>query len=255
MAEEGVKEVVLISQITTNYGLDIYGKRELARLLTELSKVEGIAWIRLHYAFPAGFPEDVLEVVASNPKVCTYLDIPLQHGSSKMLQSMRRGIDRPKTEKLLDKIRAKVPGIAIRTTMITGYPGETEEDFAELMGFVRTQRFDRLGVFTYSHEENTHAFQLADDVPDEVKEERANQLMELQQEISLELNQARIGKEMTVLVDKLESGTYFARTEFDSPEVDNEVLIDASQHYLRVGDMVTVKITGASEFDLTAEPV
>lgn len=255
LASQGVKELLIIAQDSTYYGLDIYGKRELARLLTELSKVEGISWIRLHYAFPAGFPEDVLEVIASNPKVCSYLDIPLQHGSTKMLQSMRRGIDRPKTEKLLDRIKAKVPGIAIRTTMITGYPGETEEDFRELMDFVRTQRFDRLGVFTYSHEENTHAYQLEDDVPEEVKEERANQLMELQQEISLELNQAKIGQELLVLVDKLESGTYFARTEFDSPEVDNEVLIDATQHYLRVGDMVTVKITGASEFDLTAEPL
>ena len=255
LASQGVKELLIIAQDSTYYGLDIYGKRELARLLTELAKVDGIAWIRLHYAFPAGFPEDVLEVIATNPKVCRYLDIPLQHGSSKMLQSMRRGIDRTKTEKLLDKIRAKVPGIAIRTTMIVGYPGETEEDYEELMDFVRKQRFDRLGVFTYSHEENTHAYKLVDDVPEALKEERANQLMELQQEISLELNQAKVGQKIQVLVDRLESGTYFARTEFDSPEVDNEVLIDASQHYLRLGDMVTVKITGASEFDLTAEPV
>ena len=255
LASQGVKELLIIAQDSTYYGLDIYGKRELARLLTELAKVDGIAWIRLHYAFPAGFPEDVLEVIATNPKVCRYLDIPLQHGSSKMLQSMRRGIDRAKTEKLLDKIRVKVPGIAIRTTMIVGYPGETEKDYEELMDFVRKQRFDRLGVFTYSHEENTHAYKLVDDVPEALKEERANQLMELQQEISLELNQAKVGQKIQVLVDRLESGTYFARTEFDSPEVDNEVLIDASQHYLRLGDMVTVKITGASEFDLTAEPV
>lgn len=255
LASQGVKELLIIAQDSTYYGLDLYGKRELASLLTELSQVEGIAWIRLHYAFPSGFPEDVLEVIATNSKVCSYLDIPLQHGSSKMLKSMRRGIDRPKTEALLAKMRAKVPGIAIRTTMITGYPGETEEDFNELMDFVRSQRFDRLGVFTYSHEENTHAYQLVDDVPEKVKEERANQLMELQQEISLELNQEKIGQEMRVLIDRLESGTYFGRTEFDSPEVDNEVLIDASEHYLRIGDMVTVKITGASEFDLTAEPV
>jgi len=255
LASQGVKELLIIAQDSTYYGLDLYGKRELASLLTELSQVEGIAWIRLHYAFPSGFPEDVLEVIATNSKVCSYLDIPLQHGSSKMLKSMRRGIDRPKTEALLAKMRAKVPGIAIRTTMITGYPGETEEDFNELMDFVRSQRFDRLGVFTYSHEENTHAYQLVDDVPEKVKEERANQLMELQQEISLELNQEKIGQEMRVLIDRLESGTYFGRTEFDSPEVDNEVLIDASEHYLRIGDMVTVKITDASEFDLTAEPV
>lgn len=255
LAKQGVKELLVIAQDSTYYGLDIYGKRELAKLLNELSAVEGIEWIRLHYAFPAGFPEDVLEVIATNPKVCTYLDIPLQHGSSAMLKSMRRGIDRPKTEALLDKIRKKVPGIAIRTTMITGYPGETEEDFNELMDFVRSQRFDRLGVFTYSHEENTHAFKLEDDVPEEVKEERANLLMELQQEISLELNLEKVGQEMPVIIDRLEAGTYFGRTEFDSPEVDNEVLIDASEHYLRVGDMVTVKITGATEFDLTAEPV
>jgi ribosomal protein S12 methylthiotransferase len=255
LASQGVKELLLIAQDSTYYGLDIYGKRSLAKLLEELAEVEGIEWIRLHYAFPAGFPEDVLEVIARHPKICNYLDIPLQHGSSNMLKSMRRGIDRIKTEALLVKIRKMVPGIAIRTTMITGYPGESEEDFNELMTFIQEQRFDRLGVFTYSHEENTHAFNLTDDVPEEVKEDRANQLMELQQDISLELNQEKIGQKMRVIIDKLESGTYFGRTEFDSPEVDNEVLIDASAHYLRVGDMVTVKITGATEFDLTAEPV
>ena len=255
LASQGVKELLIIAQDSTYYGIDLYGKRVLAKLLAELSEVEGIEWIRLHYAFPAGFPEDVLEVIASNPKINNYLDIPLQHGSTAMLKSMRRGIDRPKTEALLKKIRKAVPGIAIRTTMITGYPGESEEDFEQLMSFIREQRFERLGVFTYSHEENTHAYNLIDDVPEEVKEDRANQLMELQQEISLELNQDKIGKELKVLIDRLEAGTYFGRTEFDSPEVDNEVLINAEDHYLRIGDMVTVKITGASEFDLTAEPV
>lgn len=255
LASQGVKELLIIAQDSTYYGIDIYGKRELAKLLTELSKVDGIEWIRLHYAFPAGFPEDVLEVMATNDKICSYLDIPLQHGSSKMLESMRRGIDRPRTEALLKKIREKVPNIAIRTTMIAGYPGETEDDFNQLVDFIKSQRFERLGVFTYSHEENTHAYNLEDDVPEDVKEERLNQLMAIQQDISLELNQAKVGSEMLVLIDRLESGTYFGRTEFDSPEVDNEVLIDAAEHYLRVGDMVTVKITNATEFDLTAEPL
>lgn len=255
LAKKGVKELLIIAQDSTYYGLDIYGKRELAQLLTRLSEVEGIEWIRLHYAFPAGFPEDVLDVIATNPKICKYLDIPLQHGSSRMLKAMRRGINREKTEELLANIRNRVPGIALRTTLIAGYPGETEEDFREMVEFVENSRFDRLGVFAYSHEENTHAFNFDDDVPEEVKEQRANAVMEIQQEISLELNKEKVGSEMKVLVDRLESGTYFARTEFDSPEVDNEVLIDASQVYLRIGDMVTVKITDATEFDLMAEPV
>jgi len=255
LASKGVKEILLIAQDSTYYGLDIYGKRELATLMTALSEVEGIEWIRLHYAFPAGFPEDVLEVMASNPKVCHYLDIPLQHGSSKMLKAMRRGTDREKTEALLQKIRSQVPGIAIRTTLIVGYPGETEEDFDEMLSFVKDSRFDRLGVFTYSHEENTHAYDFDNDVPEEVKQERANIVMALQEEISLELNQEKIGKELKVLVDRLEGGIYFARTEFDSPEVDNEVLIETEDEHLRIGDFVTVKITGASEFDLTAEPI
>ena len=255
LAAKGVKEVLLIAQDSTYYGLDIYGKRELASLLTALSEVEGIEWIRLHYAFPAGFPEDVLEVMASNPKVCHYLDIPLQHGSSKMLKAMRRGIDRAKTEALIKKIRRQVPGIAIRTTLIAGYPGETNDDFEEMLQFVKESRFDRLGIFTYSHEENTHAYNFKDDVPEEVKQERANTIMAVQEEISLALNQERVGKELKVLVDRLEGGMYFGRTEFDSPEVDNEVLIETENEHLRIGDFVTVKITGASEFDLTAEPV
>ena len=255
LASKGVKEILLIAQDSTYYGLDIYGKRELATLLSTLAEIEGIEWIRLHYAFPAGFPEDVLTVMATNPKVCHYLDIPLQHGSSKMLKAMRRGIDREKTEALLKKIRTKVPGIAIRTTLIVGYPGETEEDFNEMLEFVKDSRFDRLGVFTYSHEENTHAYNFNYDVPDEVKQERANIVMALQEEISLELNQEKIGKELKVLVDRLEGGIYYARSEFDSPEVDNEVLIETEDEHLRIGDFVTVEITGASEFDLTAKPV
>jgi ribosomal protein S12 methylthiotransferase len=255
LAANGVKELLIIAQDSTYYGLDLYGERVLAKLLTALAEVDGIEWIRLHYAFPSGFPEDILEVMANNPKICNYLDIPLQHGSSKMLKSMRRGIDREKTEKLIQKIRRQVPGIAIRTTLIAGYPDETEEDFQEMMTFVREMRFERLGVFTYSHEENTHAFTLDDNVPEDVKTARAEELMEMQQEISLELNQEKIGTTQKVLIDRLESGTYYARTEFDSPEVDNEVLIDATDTYLRIGDMVTVKITDATEFDLTAEPL
>ena len=255
LVAKAVKELLIIAQDTTYYGLDIYGERRLAHLLQELSAIDGLEWLRLHYAFPAGFPEDVLEVMATNPKICNYLDIPLQHGSSRVLQAMRRGIDRPRTEKLLNRIRAQVPGIALRTTMLVGYPGETEEDFNELLDFVRQSRFDRLGVFTYSHEENTHAYQLPDDVPQEVKEERADRLMAVQEEISLDLNRQKIGQRYRVMVDRLEGGTYFARTEFDSPEVDNEVLIPATAGHLRLGDFITVEITDADAFDLTAKPI
>jgi ribosomal protein S12 methylthiotransferase len=255
LAAKGVKELLLIAQDSTYYGLDIYGKRALAALMSALAEVDGIEWIRLHYAFPAGFPEDVLTVMAANSKVCRYLDIPLQHGSSKMLKAMRRGIDSTKTAALLQRIRATVPGIAIRTTLIVGYPGESDEDFQEMLAFVKKSRFDRLGVFTYSHEENTHAYNFEDDVPEEVKQERANAVMSLQEEISLELNHKKVGDELKVLVDRLEGGMFYARTEFDSPEVDNEVLIETEDEHLRIGDFVTVKITGASEFDLTAEPV
>lgn len=255
LVAKAVKELLIIAQDTTYYGLDIYGERRLAHLLQELSAIDGLEWLRLHYAFPAGFPQDVLEVMATNPKICNYLDIPLQHGSSRVLQAMRRGIDRPRTEKLLNRIRAQVPGIALRTTMLVGYPGETEEDFNELLDFVRQSRFDRLGVFTYSHEENTHAYQLPDDVPQEVKEERADRLMAVQEEISLDLNRQKIGQRYRVMVDRLEGGTYFARTEFDSPEVDNEVLIPAAAGHLRLGDFITVEITDADAFDLTAKPI
>jgi len=253
LAKTGTKELLLIAQDSTYYGLDLYKKRNLADLLKNLSDVEGIEWIRLHYAFPTGFPMDVLDVMAERPNICKYLDIPLQHGSSNMLKIMRRGTTREKTEELLQSIRAKVPGIAIRTTMIAGHPGETEKDFNEMMEFIEKSRFERLGVFGYSHEENTHAFSMKDDVPAEVKQERIDAVMELQQGISLELNQQKIGTTQKVLIDRKEGGHFIGRTEFDSPEVDNEVLIDASKNYLRVGDFVKAKIIAATEFDLTAE--
>lgn len=249
LAKGGTKELLLIAQDSTYYGLDVYRKRNLAELLKNLSGVEGIEWIRLHYAFPAGFPMDVLDVMAERANICNYIDIPLQHGSSKMLQVMRRGITREKTEQLLTTIRERVPNIAIRTTLIAGHPGETEDDFQEMMRFVESSRFDRLGVFAYSHEENTHAHTMPDDVPDEMKQERVDALMELQQGISLELNQAKIGKTFKVLIDRKEGGDFIGRTEYDSPEVDNEVIIK-SDSYLRMGDFVNVKITAATEFDL-----
>ncbi|MGJ3234236.1 30S ribosomal protein S12 methylthiotransferase RimO [Marivirga sp.] len=250
MARNGTKEILLIAQDSTYYGLDIYKKRNLAELLKQLSDVEGIEWIRLHYAFPTGFPEDILDVMAERDNICNYLDMPLQHGSTKMLKMMRRGTTREKQEALIEKIRAKVPGIALRTTLIAGHPGETEEDFQEMMDFVRNTRFDRLGIFPYSHEENTHAFSFEDDVPDEIKQERADAVMELQTQISQELNEKKIGKTFKVLVDRKEGGFFIGRTEQDSPEVDNEVLIDATESYARIGDFVEVEITDATEFDL-----
>ncbi|MCG9911949.1 MAG: 30S ribosomal protein S12 methylthiotransferase RimO [Flavobacteriales bacterium] len=253
LAAGGTKELVIIAQDSTYYGLDLYKERKLAELLTQLSEVEGIEWIRLHYAFPAGFPEDVLEVMANNPKVCRYVDIPLQHISDNMLKSMRRGTTKTKTYKLLEDMRSRVPGIAIRTTLITGYPGETEADFEELCQFVRDVRFDRLGVFTYSHEENTHAFKLEDDVPEDVKKERANTIMEIQREISDELNAEKIGKTFRVLFDKTEGGYFVGRTEFDSPDVDNEVLVPTKGNYVRMGDFAEVRITDASDYDLYGE--
>lgn len=255
LAKNGTKELLLIAQDSTYYGLDLYKKRNLAELMKHLSDVEGIDWIRLHYAFPTGFPMDVLDVMAERPNICNYLDIPLQHGSTKMLKLMRRGTTREKTEALLAEMRAKVPDIAIRTTLIAGHPGETEEDFADMVDFVEKSRFDRLGIFTYSHEENTHSYSFTDDVPDEVKQERANHVMQIQEEISNEINQAKIGKTFKVLIDRKESGSFIGRTEHDSPEVDNEVYIDAKKHYLRVGDFAEIKITDATEFDLYGEPV
>jgi ribosomal protein S12 methylthiotransferase len=255
LAKNGTRELLLIAQDATYYGLDLYKKRNLADLLKHLSDVEGIEWIRLHYAFPTGFPLDVLDVMNERPTICKYLDIPLQHGSSRMLQLMRRGTTREKTETLLQTIRERVPGIAIRTTLIAGHPGETEEDFAEMLEFVERSRFDRLGVFAYSHEENTHSFSMTDDVPAEVKQERVSTIMELQAGISLELNQAKVGHCFKVLIDRKEAGEFFGRTEFDSPEVDNEVIFDAKQTYLRTGDFVQARVTSATEFDLMAEPV
>lgn len=250
LARNGTRELLLIAQDSTYYGLDLYKKRNLAELLARLSDVEGIGWIRMHYAFPAGFPMDVLDVMAERNNICKYLDIPLQHGSTQMLKVMRRGITREKTEDLLAAIRSKVPGIAIRTTLIAGHPGETEADFAEMMKFVEQSRFDRLGVFSYSHEEQTHSYSLPDDIPAEVKQERVDAIMELQQGISLELNQAKIGNTYQVIIDRKESRNYIGRTEYDSPEVDNEVII-STENYLRLGDFVPVTIRGASEFDLT----
>jgi ribosomal protein S12 methylthiotransferase len=254
LAANGVKELILIAQDLTYYGLDLYKKRNLAELLRELVKVEGIEWIRLHYAFPTGFPMDVLDVMNEEPKICNYLDIPLQHISNKILKSMRRGTTQEKTTKLLKEFRAKVPTMAIRTTLIVGYPGETEEDFQILKQWVKDMRFERLGCFTYSHEENTHAYNLEDDVPEDVKQDRANQIMEIQGQISWELNQQHIGKEFKVVIDRKEGGYFVGRTEFDSPDVDNEVLIDAEKHYLKTAEFVTVKISEASDFDLYAEP-
>jgi ribosomal protein S12 methylthiotransferase len=255
LAKNGTKELLLIAQDSTYYGLDIYKKRNLSDLLKKLSDVEGIDWIRLHYAFPMGFPLDVLETMAERDNICKYLDIPLQHGSSEMLKVMRRGITREKTEELLQTIRAKVPGIAIRTTLIAGHPGESEAYFEEMMRFVEHSRFDRLGVFPYSHEENTHSHSFADDVPADVKQERVDALMELQQGISLELNQAKVGKTIKVLVDRKEGGSFIGRTEHDSPEVDNEVIFEGTNEYLRIGDFVQAKVTSATEFDLMAQVI
>lgn len=252
LARLGTRELLLIAQDSTYYGLDLYKKRSLAELLKRLGDVVGIDWIRLHYAFPSGFPEDVLDVMASHPKVCKYLDIPLQHGSTRILQLMKRGTTREKTEALLKTIRSKVPGVAIRTTLIAGHPGETEDDFEEMMRFVEDSRFDRMGVFTYSHEENTHSYTMDDDVPADVKQARMESLLELQAGISLELNEQKVGKILKVLIDRKEGGQYVGRTEFDSPEVDNEVIV-ASSEYLRTGDFVMVRITSASEFDLHGE--
>lgn len=253
LAAKGVKELMLIAQDLTYYGLDLYKKRNLAELLEKLAAVEGIEWIRLHYAYPSGFPMDVLEVMRSSGKICNYLDIPLQHGSSKILKAMRRGIDREKTEKLIAEVREKVPGIAIRTTLIVGYPGESEADFEEMLSWVERSRFDRLGVFTYSHEENTHAYNFEDDVPEDVKRERADKIMEMQSGISYELNQEKIGKTFRVLFDRVEGEFFVGRTEFDSPDVDNEVLVKKSDTYLRIGDFADIKITSADHYDLYGE--
>ncbi|MGY3792933.1 30S ribosomal protein S12 methylthiotransferase RimO [Aquimarina sp. 433] len=255
LAADGVKELVLIAQDLTYYGLDLYKERKLADLLRALVKVDGVEWIRLHYAFPTGFPMEVLEVMREEPKICNYIDIPLQHIADPILKSMRRGTTKAKTTKLLKEFRAAVPEMAIRTTLIVGYPGETQEDFETLRDWVKEMRFERLGCFTYSHEENTHAYNLEDDVPEEVKMDRANEIMEIQSQISWELNQEKIGQEFKVVIDRKEGKYFVGRTEFDSPDVDNEVLIDASKFYLKTGEYTTVKIYDAEDFDLYGEVV
>lgn len=254
LATAGTRELLLIAQDSTYYGLDLYGKRRLADLLKALSDVEGIGWIRLHYAFPAGFPLDALDVIRERPNVCKYLDMPLQHVSDPMLASMRRGTTKAKTAELVSMIREKVPGIALRTTLIAGYPGETKKDHEEMLKWVEETRFDRLGVFEYSHEENTHAFTLRDDVSAKEKKRRAEAVMAVQQGISREINAAKVGKQFKVLIDRKEGKHFIGRTEHDSPEVDNEVHVDATKHYLRIGDFARLRVTSASEYDLQAEP-
>ena len=255
LAKNGVKELILIAQDLTYYGLDIYKKRRLADLLLALKDVDGIEWIRLHYAFPTGFPQDVLDVIRGEEKVCNYIDIPLQHISDPVLKAMKRGTTFEKTNALLNDFRTKVPNMAIRTSLIVGFPGETEEDFEILKTWVRDTKFDRLGVFTYSHEENTTAHVLEDDVSAEVKAARAEEIMAIQQEVSMNLNSQKVGKEFKVLIDRKEGNFFIGRTEFDSPDVDNEVLINAAEHFVRQGDFVQVKVYEASDYDLYAEPV
>lgn len=254
LVKSGVKEIVLIAQDLTYYGLDLYGRRNLKDLLVALSDVNDLDWIRLQYAYPSQFPEDILPVMRERSNICNYLDIPLQHASDAMLKSMRRGITAARTQELIDKIRQEVPGIHLRTTMISGYPGEKDADHQAMLDFVQKNQFERLGVFAYSHEENTAAFNLADDVSEVIKEERVSEIMELQQDISQALNQSKVGQSMKVLIDRKESQYFVGRTEYDSPEVDNEVLIDAKDHFVRVGDFAEVKIDSAAEFDLYASP-
>ena len=253
LAKKGVKEIMLIAQDLTYYGLDIYKKRALSELLKALCKVDGIDWIRLHYAYPSGFPMDVIQVMKEEPKICNYLDIPLQHGSTKVLKDMRRGITREKTTKLIQDIRSIIPDIAIRTTLIAGYPGETEEDFKEMYDWVEEMQFERLGIFTYSHEENTHAYNFEDDVSPKIKKERADAIMELQSGISYQLNNQKVGKQFKVLIDRVEGDYFIGRSEYDSPEVDNEVLIKKDENtYCRIGDFVEVEIVKADHYDLYA---
>jgi ribosomal protein S12 methylthiotransferase len=255
LVKNGLKEVMLIAQDSTYYGLDLYGERKLADLLKALSDIEGLDWIRLHYAYPSQFPLDALDVMAEKKNICNYLDMPVQHITDNMLKIMRRGITKRRTIELIETIREKVPGIALRTTLLVGHPGETEEDFKELCDFVTEIRFDRLGVFTYSHEENTHAHSLEDNIPDEVKEERAEIIMEIQREISAEKNEEKIGKTEKVIFDRMEGDYFIGRSESDSPEVDNEVLIDARKHFVRLGDFANIKITGATDYELMGVPV
>lgn len=254
--EKGVKEIMLIAQDLTYYGLDIYKKRNLSELLYKLSDVEGLEWIRLHYAFPSGFPMDIIDAIASRSNICNYLDMPLQHASDNMLKAMRRGITKEKSTRLIESIREKVPDIAIRTTFLVGYPGEKERDFEELVEWTTAMRFERFGAFTYSHEENTHGYKFVDDVPDEIKAERAGILMEAQKSISNEINQKKVGQHLKVLIDRAEGGYFVGRTEHDSPDVDNEVLIEKNKDtYLRTGDFAKIEITSASDYDLFGKPV
>jgi ribosomal protein S12 methylthiotransferase len=255
LAEKGIKEIMLIAQDLTYYGLDIYKKRALASLLEALAKVAGIEWIRMHYAFPTGFPMDVLEVMKNEPKVCNYLDIPLQHINTEILKSMKRGTTHEKTTALIHKFRETVPNMGIRTTLIVGYPGETEAQFQELKDWVEEMRFERLGAFEYSHEENTGAFVLEDNVPAEVKFRRVNEIMEIQSQISWEINQEKIGKTFTCLFDRKEGNYFYGRTEFDSPDVDNDVLVDAREHYIKIGEFIPIKIHQAGDFDLYGTPI
>ena len=254
LVRRGTKELILIAQDLTYYGLDIYKKRNLSELLEHFSDIEGLDWIRLQYAYPAGFPMDVLDVMNSKSNICKYLDMPLQSGSTDVLKKMRRGITREKTEDLINAIRDKVPDIALRTTLIAGHPGESEADYEETYQFVEKMRFDRLGVFTYSHEDQTHSYNFEDDIPAEVKQERADEIMAMQQDISMELNQNKIGNTYKVLFDRKEGGHFIGRTQYDSPEVDNEVLIPATQ-FVRLGDFANVKINRAEEFDLYGDLV
>ena len=255
LAKNGVKELILIAQDLTYYGLDLYKERRLAQLLLALSKLDGIEWIRLHYAFPTGFPEDVLEVMRNEPRICNYLDIPLQHISDKILKSMRRGTNKEKTTSLIKRFRKLVPGIVLRTTLIVGYPGETDKDFEILKKWVKEMRFDRLGCFKYSHEEDTHAYLLKDDVPEELKQKRLNEIMEIQSKIALNKNEKLIGRVFKCLIDRKEGTNFIGRTFMDSPDVDNEVLIDAKKFYVKLGEFVNIKIIGANNFDLAGIPV
>ena len=255
LAKKGVKELILIAQDLTFYGLDIYKKRALGDLLQELIKVEGIEWIRLHYAFPSGFPEDVLDIIKTEPKICNYIDIPLQHINTDLLKAMKRGTSFEKTNVLLDKFREKVPDMAIRTTLIVGFPGETDDIFEELKQWVRDQRFDRLGCFTYSHEENTTAFVLEDNIPDEIKQKRVEEIMEIQQQISWEKNQEKVGKVFKCIFDRKEGDYFVGRTEYDSPDVDNTVLVPAKDVYISIGEFANVRITSAEDYDLIGELV
>lgn len=255
MSSQGIKELILIAQELTYYGIDIYKERALSKLLKKLCKVEGVEWIRLHYAYPSGFPDEIIDVIKSEKKICNYLDIPLQHISDKILKSMRRGAGKNKINNLITKIRKKNPGIALRTTLIVGYPGEKTEDFEELCEWVKQTKFDRLGCFTYSHEENTHAYSLVDDVSDEDKKLRQNTIMKIQSEISSNLNKEKIGKIIKCIIDRFEDGYYIGRTEFDSPDVDNNVLIKSESGHLRIGEFYDVKVNDSTEYDLIAELV